>query len=107
MNFDDLFDKTNSIPKGEFGKRPPFESPLFNPRNIEDQPKKRTFGLLLAAVTLLFLFSLLQGTLVWLGFRFVENLGFIDRELPWDPFVMIAFTINLIRVIDRALFAKR
>jgi hypothetical protein len=66
--------------------------------------KSAAFFAGLAAVVFL---SLAEGTLVWVIFESLEDLGFVDRRLPWNPFVIIAFAVNLIRAFDRSAFGRR
>lgn len=105
MNFDDFFDKGESRHNG-FRPRN-FETSLGMYANPVEEPtpqKSATFFAGLAAIVFL---SLAEGTLVWVIFESLEDLGFVDRRLPWNPFVIIAFAVNLIRAFDRSAFGSR
>lgn len=106
MNFEDLFDKSNSIPRDGFGERR-FDSSMFMNEEPEQRPFSSVLGSLFAGLFVLFILSFLQGTLLWVVFLFAENLEFLDRRLPWAPFVFITMALNLIRVLDRASLSRR
>ena len=105
-----------SDPKGfwSFESKDFFEPKEFRdfqpPRSTDDDDEsspQATKGFFVGLVVLLVL-SLIQGSLLWAIFRMIEQVGFIDNEgLPWSPFVSIALAVNLIRVFDKAAFARK
>lgn len=103
MNFEDLFDKSNSIPRDGFGERK-FDAPMFA---TSEQKRSVSVSTVLAGLVGLSLLSIIEGSLLWVIFELIEDFGVIDQRLPWSPFVGIAFALNLIRVLDRASFGSR
>ncbi len=101
MNFEDLFDKSNSIPRDKFrGKE--FAA------MAEPDDRKATNGVsVLTGLIVVALLSVIQGSLLWVIFELIEDFGVIDQRFPWSPFVGIAFAVNLIRVFDRSAFGSR
>lgn len=103
MNFEDLFDKSNSIPRDGFGERK-FDTSMFA---ASEQKRAVSVSTVLAGLVGLSLLSIIEGSLLWGIFELIEDFGVIDQRLPWSPFVGIAFALNLIRVLDRAAFGSK
>lgn len=107
MNYDDFFDKAEGHPSGpfrprDFDRQPQFVAPLTN-----DIQQPSAVGAFIAGLTSVIFLSITEGTLLWVIFESLEDLGVVDRHLPWHPFVIIAFAVNLIRVFDRTAFARK
>ena len=103
MNFEDLFDKSNSIPRDGFGERK-FDASTFA---ASEQKRSVSASAVLSGLVALSLLSIIEGSLLWVIFELIEDFGVIDRRLPWSPFIGIAFALNLIRVLDRSVFGSR
>lgn len=75
--------------------------------NPVEEPTSQNSATFFAGLAAIVFLSLAEGTLVWVIFESLEDLGFVDRRLPWNPFVIIAFAVNLIRAFDRSAFGGR
>lgn len=106
MNFEDFFDKSGTSPQGNGFGRGGFDR-SFSPPGVNEPPAPKPLAAFLAGLTSVVLLSLTEGTLAWVIFESLEDLGFVDERLPWNPFVIIAFAINLIRVFDRAAYGRK
>jgi hypothetical protein len=106
VNFEDFFEKSDSAPQGSFG-RGGFDRSFSPPGVNEEPPAPKPWAAFFAGLTSVVLLSLTEGTLVWLIFESLEDLGFVDERLPWNPFVLIAFAVNLIRVFDKAAYGRK
>ena len=107
MNFEDFFDKSDSYAKNSDFSRGAFDRSFSPPGVNEEPPAPKPFAAFLAGLTSVVLLSLTEGTLVWVIFESLEDLGFVDERLPWNPFVIIAFAINLIRVFDKVAYGRK
>lgn len=77
------------------------------PRETNQSASVKPLAAFLAGLTSVVLLSLTEGTLAWVIFESLEDFGVIDKHLPWNPFVIIAFSVNLIRVFDKAAFGRK
>jgi hypothetical protein len=103
MNFEDLFDKSNSIPRDGFGDRK-FDASMFA---ASEQKQSVSASAVLIGLVGISVLSIIEGSLLWVIFELIEDFGVIDQRLPWSPFIGIAFALNLIRVLDRSAFGSK
>lgn len=108
MGYEDFFDKNGS---DEPFRPRNFERTAFTPPQMSDdvpvQSGRSAVSAFFAGLTSVILLSFTEGTLVWVIFESLEDLGALDERLPWHPFVVIAFAVNLIRVFDKAMFGRK
>jgi hypothetical protein len=107
VNFNDFFEKNEPSQAGAFRPRSFPNPPSYSLPDEDEAAKPVIVGAVMAGMASIILLSLTQGTLAWLIFESLEDFGFVDQRLPWNPFVIIALAVNLIRVFDRAAFGRR
>ena len=106
MNFEDFFDKQDgqvNYRGRSFDRSDPFSSPPM----VDEPPSMSRLSAFFMGLTSVILLSITEGTLAWVIFESLEDMGFLDRRIPWQPFVVIALCVNLIRAFDRAVFVRR
>lgn len=106
MNFEDFFDKADPDASRNRYRPRSFDSPTFTPPAVMEPSLPNPLLTFLSGVASVCLLSLTEGTLAWVAFESLEDLGVIDERLPWHPFVVIALCVNLARVFDKAAFRK-
>lgn len=105
MSFEDFFDKSGS--SSERFRPHRFTSPSLTPPAVSEPSEPRVASTFLSGLVLVILLGITEGTLLWVIFESLEDLGAIDVRLPWHPFIVIALAVNLIRVFDRSAFGRQ
>lgn len=52
------------------------------------------------------LLGFIEGTLAWIGLRWVADLGWLSEAPAWGPVVGVVMAVTFLRGIDRATFRK-